>query len=175
MFCRYCGKDLPEGTAFCRFCGKKQENLDEASVGRGAASSVSGGGVSPAAEPQQTIPFYTGKLVIGILSLVATVFILFQSCAAGLYNTMEGTGDLGGTAGFLVVILWLVAGILGIAGRKSRGATMTAGGFYVVASLFAFGNAEVFQDLLVYGAISLIFAVVFIVSAVKLAKKQKKP
>ena len=63
----------------------------------------------------------TWKLVSGILSIVICLFVLFQSCAAGLSNTMQGNGELGGTAGLIVAIMLLAGGIVSIATRKSSG------------------------------------------------------
>mgnify|MGYP000052189692 CR=1 FL=1 len=35
------------------------------------------------------------KLVSGILSIVLVLFVLFQSCAAGLGNALEANGEVG--------------------------------------------------------------------------------
>ena len=40
------------------------------------------------------------KLVSGILSIVLSVFVLFQSALAGVANTMSANGEAGGSAGF---------------------------------------------------------------------------
>ena len=44
------------------------------------------------------------KLVSGILSIVLVLFVLFQSCAAGLGNALEANGEVGGSAGVLLAI-----------------------------------------------------------------------
>ena len=41
----------------------------------------------------------TWKLVSGILSIILFVFVSFQSCAAGISNTLEANGEAGGSAG----------------------------------------------------------------------------
>ena len=47
----------------------------------------------------------TWKLVSGILSIVLSVFVLFQSALAGVANTMSANGEAGGSAGLFVAIL----------------------------------------------------------------------
>lgn len=39
----------------------------------------------------------TWKLVSGILSIILFVFVSFQSCAAGISNTLEANGEAGGS------------------------------------------------------------------------------
>ena len=56
----------------------------------------------------------TWKLVSGILSIVLSIFVLFQSCAAGLSNAIEANGEAGGSAGVMVAIMLLVGGIVSI-------------------------------------------------------------
>lgn len=34
----------------------------------------------------------TAKLVLGIISMVLCLFVIFQSCAAGVSNTLEESG-----------------------------------------------------------------------------------
>lgn len=63
----------------------------------------------------------TWKLVSGILCIVLCMIVMLQSCAAGLVNTMEGNGEISGTAGVFVAIFMFVGGIVSIATRKSQG------------------------------------------------------
>ena len=62
----------------------------------------------------------TWKLVSGILSIVLFVFVSFQSCAAGVANTLENNGEISGSAGFIVAVGMLAGGIVSIATRKSE-------------------------------------------------------
>ena len=170
MFCKYCGKQMPDTAQYCSSCGKNIAAGDTASSAPYQSGQVTVS--APAFVAQETVhvePAYRiGKLVIGIISLVLTMVILFQSCAVGLLNTLEDSGDVGGTAGILLVLCWWIAGILGIAGKKNRTATIVGAVFYGLAALFAFGNAAVFSDLIVWGILSLIFAGVFALSATRL-------
>jgi hypothetical protein len=64
------------------------------------------------------------KLVIGIISIVLTLVIFFQSCAASIGDALMEEGGTSGASGILVAILMLVAGIVAIAARNSRGGSI---------------------------------------------------
>ena len=55
----------------------------------------------------------------GILSIVFSVLVLFQSCAASVLDTMQATSA--GSMGMIVGILMLAAGIVNIATRNRKG------------------------------------------------------
>lgn len=66
----------------------------------------------------------TAKLVIGILSIVLTMVVLFQSCAATVGDALANEGGTSGGVGMAVALLMLVAGIVAIAARNSRGGSL---------------------------------------------------
>ena len=76
----------------------------------------------------------TWKLVSGILSIVLFVLVSFQSCAAGMVNTIEDNGEVGGSAGIIVAIMLLAGGIVSIVTRKG-----SKGGNIALIVLFAIG------------------------------------
>ena len=49
----------------------------------------------------------TWKLVSGILSIILSVFVTFQSGMAGLGNALADNNEVSGSAGLLVAILML--------------------------------------------------------------------
>ena len=49
----------------------------------------------------------TWKLVSGILSIILFVIVTFQSCAAGVANSLEANGETSGAAGVFEAILML--------------------------------------------------------------------
>jgi len=118
-----------------------------------------------------------GRLVIGIVLLVLSLFVLLQACAAGLVNTMEeNTGDVGGTAGFIVAVFMIVAGIIAIVTRnsKSKAGPFVAAGLLVLGAIIAFFNSAVFEDLIVWGVISIALGIVFIICGIKTPKGRKE-
>lgn len=115
----------------------------------------------------------TAKLIIGIVSIVLTFLVLFQSCAAGIGDAMMNEGGTSGTSGFLVAILMLVSGIVAIATRNSRGGAIFCAIVYGLAGLFGISSNGIFKDLMVWGALCLVFAVIFLVFAIKMKKNPK--
>lgn len=111
------------------------------------------------------------KLVIGIITIVLSAVILFQSCAAGVSNALTESSSSSGTAGGMLAVCYLVGGIVGIATRKSKGGTITAGCFYAIGGIIGIANVGTFKDLMIWSILSFIFAVVFIVSAILMPKK----
>lgn len=116
----------------------------------------------------------TTKLIIGIISLVLFGLICFQSCAAGVANTLGDTGEAGGSAGIILAVFILVAGIVAIAARKSFGGTITSAVFYLVGGIIAVPMAGSYADLKIWGTLSIIFAVLFIIIAILQKKNNKK-
>lgn len=114
----------------------------------------------------------TSRLVIGIISMVLFLIISLQSCAAGIGNTLEGNGEVSGTAGFLLAMCMLVAGIIGVSARKSKVGSIVAGGFYAFGGLIAIANAGSYSDLEIWSVLSFIFAAVFILTGI--LQKEKK-
>lgn len=115
----------------------------------------------------------TGKLVLGIISMVLFFIVMFQSCAAGLGNVLADNGEVSGSFGFLVAINLLVSGIIAVAARNSvKKAPM------IIAAVLTWLNyfyAKIFSgsysDLVVWGFVSFAFGVVYLFSAMR-TKKQ---
>ncbi|WP_283608606.1 hypothetical protein [Faecalispora anaeroviscerum] len=109
----------------------------------------------------------TAKLVIGIVSIVLALLVLFQSCAAGVGAALADASDTSGGTGLLVALLYIVAGIVGIAARKSKGGAIAATILYALAGIAGVTATGMFKDLMVWGVLAFIFAVVFAISIFK--------
>lgn len=107
---------------------------------------------------------HTMRLIIGIISIVLCLIILIQSCAAGIGNAISDNGEAGGTGGLILSIFMLVAGIIAIAARKSKGGTITSIIFYDTGAIIAFASAGSYKDLIIWGVVSVIFSVLLIIS-----------
>lgn len=114
------------------------------------------------------------RTVCGILTILLFFVILFQSCLVGAGNTLTASGELSGTTGLITAILMLIAGITGIVGRKSKGAAITALIIYVIAGIIACTDGGSYSDLKIYGSISFIFAILFLISVIVDSKKRSK-
>ena len=117
----------------------------------------------------------TAKLVTGILTLVFSVIVLLQSCAAGAYNAMEANEEVSGSAGFLVAVLMIAGGVVNIATRKSngRGGSIAAFVIFLLAALVGFTLAGTFGDLKVWAAWCLIMAIINLIVTVKKKKEEE--
>ena len=115
----------------------------------------------------------TAKLVIGIISMVLFVLVPFQSCAAGLGNALADNGEVSGTSGMLLAFCMLIAGIVGVATRKSKGGGIVAGVFYLLGGLLGIVNYGSFSDLAIWSVLCFIFGAVFILGSLKMKKADK--
>lgn len=110
----------------------------------------------------------TWKLVSGILSIVLFLMVAFQSCAAGLSNSLSDTGEVSGSAGIIVAIMLLAGGIVSIATRKgSKGGNIALIVLFGIGTLFGYTLAGSFSDLRIWATWCLINVILAIVSLVK--------
>lgn len=114
----------------------------------------------------------TWKLVSGILSIILCLFVLFQSMAAGLANTLSDNGEVSGTAGLIVSIMLLAGGIVSIAVRNKdgKGGNIAIIILFGIGALIGFTSAGSFGDLYIWSAWCLINVVLAIVSILKMSK-----
>lgn len=115
----------------------------------------------------------TRKLVSGIISIVLSVFVVFQSMIAGLANALEESGQVSGSAGLVVSICMLCGGIVSIVSRKnnSKGTNIALLILFSLATLTGFVLAENYSDLHIWSAWCLINAVLAFISLRKGAIK----
>lgn len=116
----------------------------------------------------------TWKLISGILSIILFLLVSFQSCAAGLVNTIEDNGGSSGSVGMLVAILLLAGGITSIVVRKSQGkggniALIILFGLAALAGFVGYGN---YSDLVIWSCWCLLNAVLAVVSLIKDKKNE---
>jgi 4-amino-4-deoxy-L-arabinose transferase-like glycosyltransferase len=108
----------------------------------------------------------TAKLIIGIVSIVLTFLILFQSCAASIGEALIDEDGATGGVGVLVAILMLIAGIVAIAARNSKGGGIFCLVLYGLAGIIGITAKGIFEDLIIWGGLCLIFAVFFLISTI---------
>ena len=108
----------------------------------------------------------TWKLVSGIISIVLSVFVVFQSMMAGLANALEANEQSSGSAGLVVSICMLCGGIVSIVSRKnnSKGTNIALLILFSLATLTGFVLAENYSDLYIWSAWCLINAVLAFIS-----------
>lgn len=114
----------------------------------------------------------TWKLVAGILSIILSAFVLFQSMFAGLGNALSDNGEVSGTAGLIVSIMLLAGGIVSIVVRNKdgKGGNIAIVILFGIATLVGFTSAGSYGDLYIWSAWCLINVVLAIVSIRKMNK-----
>ena len=103
----------------------------------------------------------TWKLVSGILSIIMFVFVTFQSCAAGISNSIEDNGEVGGSAGIIVAIM-LLAG---------KGGNIAVIVLFGLGAIMGFTMAGSYTDLIIWAAWCAICAVLALISMIKKPKQ----
>lgn len=153
--CKECGEEYSSNSKACPMCGNPSTEKNEEVVN-----------INIIEKPKKT--WDTGKLIIGIISIVLFVIISFQSCAAGLGNVISDNGSNSGTAGFLCASLMLIAGIINIATRNSKGngGCITAIVFYWFGALLTIDTGNTYPDLPIWGSIAFIFGLINLISII---------
>lgn len=187
MYCTNCGKEINDQVKFCPECGypMTESGQKEVQNTKGQSAEVvnpvpivrSAGGetvqpigrteISPKSESLSiAMLFGICRLVIGIISIVLCIVISLQSCVVGAVNLVADSGSVSGTAGVILAVSWLVAGIVGIAGRKHVAAVSTAAGFYFFGGLMALVDVGFYQDLVIWGFLSFAFGTILVLAVV---------
>lgn len=157
--CSECGKEFSDKADKCPNCGCPNPNAKETVV-----------------EIKEKYKGFcsAGRLTIGIISIVLFVLISFQSCAAGISNALEENGASSGSSGFFLAVFMLIAGIVGICTRNSRGkaGAITATVLYWISASCSLGQSKTYGDIAIWGTVSFIFGLFFLICAIK-TKKNK--
>ena len=95
----------------------------------------------------------SGRLTIGIISIVLFLFIALQSCAVGVGNALQENNSTSGSSGLLCAFVYLVGGILGIVMRNAKGIAglIVTAVFYLLGFLMSLADRGEFGDLAIWG------------------------
>jgi len=109
------------------------------------------------------------KLASGILSIILSVFVTFQSGIAGLGNVLENNDEVSGSAGLFVAILMLAGGIVSIATKNSekKGGNIAIIVLFGLAAILGLIGAGSYSDLKLWSIWCVICAILAIVSIIK--------
>ena len=115
------------------------------------------------------------RLVIGIVSIVLFILVMFQSCAAGVVEALEEDEESTASgAGVIVAFLLLITGIVAICTRKSIAGGFICGVLYALAGIIGLAGHGMYEDLIIWSVLCLIFAVVFIVESIVMKVRLNK-
>ena len=113
------------------------------------------------------------RMVIGIISIVLFLVISFQSCAAGLSNTLSSSGELSGSAGLFTAVCFFVGGLVGLLTRNSqkKGGPIVSCVFYWFSFFLSRMFSGSFSDLRIWGVLAFIFGAVYLLAAMRTRKQ----
>lgn len=108
------------------------------------------------------------KLVSCILSIILFVIVAFQSCAAGVANTLAENGEVSGSAGIMVAIFMLTGGIVSVATRKSvkNGGNIALIILFGLAALIGFSSYGSYSDLAIWAGWCLFNGIIAVVAMI---------
>jgi len=116
----------------------------------------------------------TAKVVINIFSVVVFVFIILQSCVAGLANSFSGNeSDPSSTGGFLLAILMLTAGIVGLVTRNNTKSGIAVAILYGIGAIIGFSSLGTLTDLIFWSILCLAFCILYVIDHLQHNKKNK--
>ena len=165
--CSECGKEISDKASACPHCGcpvmvdsKKQEyenlyaSAKSFSKGSSNTKDIKNGYSS------------TGRLIVGIIFIVLSAMVLFQSCAAGMVNALEGGNGSDGLIGTFTGLLMIIIGIISIVTRKTGNPKIPmalALILLIYGFLIGYVYNGIFKDLKYYGWLMVICS--FVLSA----------
>ena len=103
------------------------------------------------------------KLVAGILSIIFSVIVFFQSMLVGTANTLSSNGEVGGSAGLFVSIV--------VRNSEKTTGNIALGILFGLGAFLGFSMAGSYSDLNIWAGWCLINMGLAIVSFVKLRKR----
>lgn len=116
---------------------------------------------------EKKAPFAVWKLISGIISIVMSAFIVYQSRLASILATIQNSGDKSGSVGMIVAVLILAGGIISIVTRYKGGEeNVPIILIFTFAGAYAITNHGEFLDLIVWGAWCFVCAILAAVSLV---------
>ncbi len=116
MYCENCGLELSDDAQFCPHCGK-QIKTNSVATAKGSVANSRNLHHSNALPKNMSV----WRLVSGIITLVLAMFVLFQSCAAGLFEIVILNKSIGTIIRPVMIIILIAVGIVSIAARDYRG------------------------------------------------------
>lgn len=127
MYCRYCGKELPEDAVFCPACGKKTER-----DGEPFSEYTEGGGHAADARPARTAPYArpddtpnAGWAVLGFFfPLVGLILYLVWKDTMPLRARSCGKGAIIGVVLYVVFLILYIIIVVAIIAQAASAAAI---------------------------------------------------
>lgn len=141
-----------------------RKEQEEPAMGASGAEAVKS---SEASGKKTTTNMKVWKMVSGILSIVFSCFILFQSCAAGLGESLSEADTSDGSLGLLVALMVMAGGIVSIVTKKSlKGGNIALIVLFGIGALAGYSGSGYYADLVIWATWSLVCAVLAVIALV---------
>ena len=114
MLCKYCNKEIPDGSKYCPFCGAYLEEVSETSVNQikeGSGPVVGSSGEAITVENFRSLPTYKPRLHKMLLFLGLAFSFFALAFLGSLMVRIIGNGSAM-VPGIIMLVLGLVAGIV---------------------------------------------------------------
>ena len=159
--CPKCNQINPIGTKYCGSCGQPltQETADQVTGQRASTAYI-----QPVNEGKSSgMP--VAKLCLGIISIIISLLISLQACTLLVSNALVENGRTNASSGILLAFFLLIAGIIAIAARRSRGGAVAATILYGMAGCVgAVTSLDGYQDIAIWTALCAILWLIFFIS-----------
>lgn len=107
------------------------------------------------------------KKIVGILSLVLSALVIFQSVTSESINVLSNHRGVIRTDGIILVTSMLVAGILTLKSENSRCILIIAIATFISSGITGLANITTYMDLQIWSILNLIFGGVLILKMYK--------
>lgn len=173
--CPECGREISDKAASCPNCGMPLAATDVTANTECRPSETLYAPPITIIQEKYRGAFATCRLILGILSIVFSLIILAQSLLVGVANTLTSSKDIGGSAGFLVFILFVASGIIAIVTRnsKSKIGPLSCSLIYLLGGLIGISNSNVYSDLKIWSTFAFICAIIFFAAGIGTHEQSK--
>lgn len=113
------------------------------------------------------------KRIVGVLSLFIAYEVMSMARLAAFGDALlTGGSGTSGSSATMVSMLLLVAGVLALIFAAKQWANIACMVLYVLGGLVGITTKGVYQDLIIWGFVSIVFAIPFLISFLKTRKAQ---
>lgn len=172
--CHECGKEVSDKAVACPHCGCPIEEANSKDMKYEKTKLLSKEYNNSTGRKNGNVS--TGRLIVGIIFIVLSGMVLFQSCAAGMVNVLEGGSGSDGLIGTFTGLLMIILGIISIVTRKTENPKIPmviALILLIYGFLIGYVYSGIFKDLKYYGWLMVICSFVYSVGYRNLKKSKK--
>ena len=170
--CPECGKEISDKAEKCPNCGCPMEEIKKMVSNEDYQAEQQYQNMVTRLrerENKKNVPTaksydFVGRMIIGIVYIILSCLVLFQSCAAQLSNSITGDG-IDGAIGFMLFVYLLVIGIVSISTKKSTSYKLPRNiGILNIIIGFLLSNIYdgMYKDLRIWGWVLIITAFIYL-------------